>query len=91
MKDNRIESFSALEGALNNLQQLSNEVSNTFNQISSTYDTQQEGWASANSTSQQNKMMDYAGEAQKIAKNINEVSEAVQKFKTTTQSIDEQN
>ena len=36
-------------------------------------------------------MMDYAGEAQKIAKNINEVSEAVQKFKTTTQNIDERN
>ena len=47
MKDNRIESFSALEGALNNLQQLSNEVSNTLNQTSSTYDTQQEGWSSA--------------------------------------------
>ena len=73
------------------MQQLSNEVSNTFNQVSSTYDTQQEGWASANSASQQNKMMDYAGEAQKIAKNINEVSEAVKKFKTTTQNIDEQN
>ena len=91
MKENRIESFSALESALNNLQQLSNEVSNTLNQVSSTYDTQQEGWASAKSTSQQNKMMDYASEAQKIAKNINEVSEAVQKFKTTTQNIDEQN
>ena len=90
MKDNRIESFSALESALNNLQQLSNEVSNTLNKTSSTYDTQQEGWSSAHSASQQNKMMDYAGEAQKIAKNINEVSEAVQKFKTTTKSIDEQ-
>ena len=35
-------------------------------------------------------MMDYAGEAQKISKNIAEVSEAVQKFRTTTYNIDEQ-
>ena len=70
MKENRIESFNELETALNNLMQLSNEISSTFSETSAIYDSQNEGWASANSTSQSNKMMDYAEEAQKISKNI---------------------
>ena len=90
MKENRIESFSALEQALNNMTQLASEISNTLKETSDIYDSQASGWASANSTSQQNKMMDYAGEPQKISKNIAEVSEAVQKFRTTTYNIDEQ-
>lgn len=90
MKENRIESFAALEGALNNLTQLSSEISQTFNQLQQAYESQDQGWASANSTTQLNKMMDYATESQKISKNISEVSEAVGKFKTATQSIDEQ-
>ena len=90
MKENKIESFSALESALNNLTQLSDEVSTTFNQLQQVYETQNQGWASSNSTSQTNKMTDYATESQKISRNIAEVSGAVAKFKTTTQSIDEQ-
>lgn len=90
MKENRIESFAALESALSNLTQLSDEISTTFNQLQQTYETQDQGWASANSTNQLNKMTDFATESQKISRNIAEVSSAVEKFKTTTQSIDEQ-
>lgn len=90
MKENRIESFAALESALSNLTQLSDEISTTLNQVQQTYETQDQGWASANSTTQLNKMTDYATESQKISRNIAEVSSAVEKFKTTTQSIDEQ-
>ncbi len=90
MKENRIESFAALESALSNLTQLSDEISTTFNQLQQTYENQDQGWASANSTNQLNKMTDYATESQKISRNIAEVSSAVEKFKTTTQSIDEQ-
>ena len=90
MKENRIESFAALESALSNLTQLTDEISTTFNQLQQTYENQDQGWASANSTNQLNKMTDYATESQKISRNIAEVSSAVEKFKTTTQSIDEQ-
>ncbi len=90
MKENRIESFAALESALSNLTQLSDEISTTFNQLQQTYENQDQGWASANSTNQLNKMTDFATESQKISRNIAEVSSAVEKFKTTTQSIDEQ-
>ena len=90
MKEKRIESFAALESALSNLTQLSDEISTTFNQLQQTYENQDQGWASANSTNQLNKMTDYATESQKISRNIAEVSSAVEKFKTTTQSIDEQ-
>ena len=90
MKENRIESFAALESALSNLTQLSDEISTTFNQLQQTYENQDQGWASSNSTSQSNKMTDYVTESQKISRNIAEVSSAVEKFKTTTQSIDEQ-
>lgn len=90
MKENRIESFAALESALSNLTQLSDEISTTFNQLQQTYENQDQGWASSNSTNQLNKMTDFATESQKISRNIAEVSSAVEKFKTTTQSIDEQ-
>ena len=88
--ENRIENFAELEGALNNLKMLSQEVTSTFSESSRVYDEQKEGWYSQTSRSESEKMMDYAEEAKKIAKNVNEVSEAIEKFKTATRTADEQ-
>ncbi len=90
MIDNRIESFDELEGALNNLKTLSEEISKTFAESQIIYEEQDAAWHSANSTRQSEKMMDYAGEAEKIAKNVNVISDTIQKFKTTTRNIDEE-
>lgn len=90
MKENRIESFSELETALNNLTSLSQELKVTFGETQSIYEDQDAAWHSQNSMRQTEKMMNYSEEAEKIAKNINEVSEAIQRFKTQTHNIDEQ-
>ena len=87
--ENKIENFAELETALANLKTLSDDVNQTFSEIGQAYDTQKEGWASATSRNQTEKMMDYSEESKKIAKNINEVSEAIQRFKTATRTEDE--
>jgi len=89
MIENRIESFAELESALSNLTNLSEEITSTLNESQAIYEDQGQAWYSANSTTQSEKMMDYAEEAEKIAKNVRLVSEAIQKFKTTTKNIDE--
>ena len=87
--ENRIESFTELEKALSIM---SNEVSprikKTFENTQSIYDDLHTGWSSANARSQSEKMIDYASESEKIAKNIGEISETIQRFKTTTHNID---
>ena len=90
MKENRIESFSELESALTNLTSLAEEIKTTFAESQSIYEAQDEAWHSQNSSKQSEKMMNYAEESEKISKNVNSVSEAIQKFKTTTRNIDEQ-
>ena len=90
MVENKIESFSELETALTNLTNLSGEIKTTLEETQSIYEDQDMAWHSANSAKQSEKMMDYAGEAEKIAKNIHEVSETIQKFKTSTRNIDEE-
>ena len=87
--ENRIENFAELESALQNLQTLSQDITTTFNETNSIYEEQKEGWYSATSRSESEKMMNYSEEAKKIAKNISEVSEAIQKFKVNTQTEDE--
>ena len=89
MKENRIESFNELETALANLQSLAEEVNTTFNESASIYETQGEAWYSANSAREANKMVNYADEATKIGKNVSEVSDTINKFKTTSRNIDE--
>ena len=90
MTENKIESFVELEKAL---AIMSNEVSpriqKTFEETQSIYDELHTGWSSANARSQSEKMMNYAEEAEKIAKNIREVSDTIQSFKRTAHSIDE--
>lgn len=88
--ENRIESFAELESAINNLKSLSQEITSTLNESSNVYSEQKEGWYSMTSRSESEKMMNYAEEAKKIAKNVNEVSEAIEKFKTSTIIVDEQ-
>ena len=89
MKEDKIETFAALETALTNLQNLSQEINTTFNESAAIYEGQGEAWYSANSTTESNKMVNYADEAIKIAKNVSEVSAAINKFKTTSRNIDE--
>ena len=90
MKENKIESFSELESALSNLQALSEEITGTFNEYLAIYESQQEAWRSVNSANESNKMVNYAEDAIKIAKNVREVSDAITKFKTTSHNIDQQ-
>ena len=87
--ENRIESFAELEGALNNLMSLSQEITSTLNETNAIYDEQKDGWYSVTSRNEAEKMMNYSEEAKKIAKNISEVSEAIQRFKTSTRTEDE--
>lgn len=89
MKENRIESFAELESALSNLENLSSEITNTLKETQSIYEEQGEAWHSANSTRESEKMINYAEEAEKIAKNVHTVSDAIQSFKTRTRNIDE--
>ena len=77
--EDKIENFEELETALANLQNLSQEINTTFNESASIYETQGEAWYSANS----------AREATKIGKNVSEVSDTINKFKTTSRNIDE--
>ena len=90
MVENRIESFAELETAISNLSQLSDKITATLNETNAIYESQDEAWYSANSRKESSKMMNYSEEAQKIAKNVGEVSETVEKFKTKTRNIDEQ-
>ena len=90
MIENRIENFAELESALNEMKLLSEEITGTFGEANQIYDEQKEGWYSITSKQESQKMMDYAEEAKKIAKNIAEVSEAVERFKTATRAADEQ-
>ena len=87
--ENRIESLAKLEGALNNLMSLSQEITSTLNETNAIYDEQKDGWYSVTSRNEAEKMMNYSEEAKKIAKNISEVSEAIQRFKTSTRNEDE--
>ena len=88
--ENRIENFAELEGAINNLKILSQEITSTFNEANRVYDEQKDGWYSMTSRQESQKMMDYTEESKKIAKNVNEVSEAIERFKTATRTVDEQ-
>lgn len=88
--ENRIESFAELENALTNLTVLSDEIAEIFQESQRIYEEQKDGWYSANSMREAEKMVDYATEADKIAKNIRIVSDAIQMFKTKTKETDEQ-
>lgn len=88
--ENRIENFAELEGALSSLRTLSDDINKTFGEANHVYDEQKEGWYSVTSRQESEKMMDYAEEAKKIAKNVAEVSEAIERFKTATRTVDEQ-
>ncbi len=90
MIENKIESFDELETALSNLRNLSEEVKGTLAETQRIYEEQDTAWHSVNSTKQSEKMMDYASESEKIAKNVNTVSEAIEKFRKATQNIDKQ-
>lgn len=90
MSENRIESFEKLEGALKNLSDLSNTIQKTLTSLNGTYEEQGRGWSSSASSMQENKMVDYATESEKIAKNVNDVSEVVQKFKAQVEAINEE-
>ena len=87
--ENRIVSYAELEMALNNLTELSEKITKTLEKSQSIYEMQDKAWHSANSSSEANKMMDYAAEADKIAKNIQTVSETVRRFKNVNRNIDE--
>ena len=89
MVENKIESFAELESALSNLTSLSDEIKTTLNETQGIYEEQGQAWHSRNSTKESEKMMNYAEESEKIAKNVAEVSNAIQKFKTATHNIDE--
>ena len=65
------------------------KITATLNELNSIYEDQKSAWYSASSTRQSEKMMNYSEEAKKIAQNVKEVSEAIQKFKTATRNIDE--
>ena len=87
--ENLIISYDALKSATEDLQRLSTEITNTLQKIQNAYENQGKGWSSASSNQQSQKMVNYTDEANKIAKNIREVSEAIEKFKTMNQNIDE--
>jgi len=88
--ENRIVSFTELETALNDLTSLAEEIKQNFNNLSRIHGELSQGWASANSKIQLDKMVDYQTEALKIAQNVAVVSNAIQQFKTKTREVDAQ-
>lgn len=89
MTVNRIESFSELSNALDNLTNLSEEMIKTLSKSQSIYEGQSAGWDSHNSTKESDTMINYSEESKTIAKNVRQVSDAVKNFKTGSYNIDE--
>lgn len=86
--ENQIDSFSELEGYLNELGTLSEEISSTMEELQNTFANQQEGWDSSTSQSEVNKMNDYVQESKKLSSNVETIKEAVANFKKATQEED---
>lgn len=89
MRVNEIKSYSTLEQTTNDLEEISKRISSTLSKINNVYENQSLGYSSASSSRQSQSMMNYTDEAQKIAKNINSISNVVKGFKRTTQNVDE--
>lgn len=89
MIENRIENFAELTNALDNLNNLSEEITKTLSKTQEIYENQSAGWYSHNSTRESETMINYAEESKIVAKNIREVSEKVKNFKNNSRSIDE--
>lgn len=86
--ENQIDSFSELEGYLNELGTLAEEISSTMEELQNTFANQQEGWDSSTSQSEVNKMNDYVQESKKLSSNVETIKEAVANFKKATQEED---
>ena len=86
--ENQIDSFSELEGYLNELGTLAEEISSTMEELQNTFANQQEGWDSSTSQSEVNKMNDYVQESKKLSNNVETIKEAVANFKKATQEED---
>ena len=86
--ENQIDSFSELEGYLNELGTLAEEISSTMEELQNTFANQQEGWDSYTSQSEVNKMNDYVQESKKLSSNVETIKEAVANFKKATQEED---
>lgn len=86
--ENQIDSFSELEGYLNELGTLAEEISSTMEELQNTFANQQEGWDSSTSQSEVNKMNDYVQESKKLSSNVQTIKEAVANFKKATQEED---
>lgn len=86
--ENQIDSFSELEGYLNELGTLSEEISSTMEELQNTFANQQEGWDSSTSQSEVDKMNEYVQESKKLSSNVETIKEAVANFKKATQEED---
>lgn len=86
--ENQIDSFSELEGYLNELGTLAEEIASTMEELQNTFANQQEGWDSSTSQSEVNKMNDYVQESKKLSSNVETIKEAVANFKKATQEED---
>ena len=86
--ENQIDSFSELEGYLNELGTLASDIESTLTQLQTTFGNQQEGWASANSQQEASKMDEYVEEAKKLPANVETIKTAVANFKKATQEED---
>lgn len=90
MIENKFKSFAQVEKAISIMKdEVAPRITKTFEETRGIYDELHTGWSSANARSQSEKMINYAEEAEKIAKNISEVSNAIERFKTTTHIINE--
>ena len=87
--ENKIENFAELEASLNKMAAVSEEMAANLKETATLYEEQKNGWYSATSMGQSEKMVETAENATTIPKNINTISEAVQKFKTKVKTADE--
>lgn len=85
---NQITSFSELEGYLSELESLSSEIQSELSSLQSVFETQSEGWASANSSREIEKMDNFVEKGKIISNNIQTIKAAVAEFKTATQEAD---
>lgn len=86
--ENQITSFSELEGYLNELETLSGEIESELSNLQSVFERQTEGWASANSNREIEKMDNYVEKGKTISRNIQTIKTAVAEFKNATQEDD---
>lgn len=86
--ENQIDSFSELDGYLNELSNLASSIESTMTQLQTTFSNQQEGWASSNSQREADKMSGYVQEAKKLSTNIETIKTSVANFKRATQEED---